>query len=244
MLALKNFKSYVVAACKERYGHRVLLAIFDSVDDTVLVTKHILSEIGIEIREVCQDKYGQKVLHHLVHPRDTFLQQIVDLLAMGDNNAHSKKQPSDRYTELFAGIVEPLLTYMAANMRELLFNTLTVDLVRHTLQSKTEKDLFERSIPDNLRESCYSAIAEIANDEFIPMNEEQFHLVEDMFTHLTISKILKSDSNFTMKLSDHFADLPSEQLRSFIGCQKGCFTLVAMYEHGGLKAQAAVKKEP
>ncbi|TKR89419.1 hypothetical protein L596_013524 [Steinernema carpocapsae] len=68
------------------------------------------------------------------------------------------------------------------------------------------------------------------------MNEEQFHLVEDMFTHLTISKILKSDSNFTMKLSDHFADLPSEQLRSFIGCQKGCFTLVAMYEHGGLKA--------
>ncbi|TMS33901.1 hypothetical protein L596_001589 [Steinernema carpocapsae] len=241
---VKNFKSYVVAACKERYGHRVLLAIFDNVDDTVLVTKHILSEIGDNIADVCSDKYGQKVLHHLAHPRDTdyFLTSIVELLSTGDNNQHTKKPSEIRYPELFAGIVEPLLTYMAANMRELLFNTLTVDLVRHTLQSKTEKDLFERSIPDNLRESCYAAIAEIANDEFIPMNEEQFHLVEDMFTHLTISKIMKSDPNFTVKLSDHFADLPTEQLRSFIGCQKGCFTLVAMYEHGGPKAQAAVKK--
>ncbi|KAK0393302.1 hypothetical protein QR680_000142 [Steinernema hermaphroditum] len=239
---VKNFKDCIVAACKERYGHRVLLALFDSVDDTVLVNKHIISEIGNNIADVCQDKFGQKVLHYLVHPRDEyFLKSIVELLATGDGNAHSKKKPADRYSELFAGIVEPLLTYMAANMRELLFNPVTVDLVWSTLQGTSKSDLFERKISNELRAACYAAIAEIANEEFIPMNEGQYHLVEDMFTHLALMKIMRSEANHEVKLSDYLADIPAEQLRAFIGCQKGCFVLVAMLEHGSEKAQKAVK---
>uniref|UniRef100_A0A1I7YS40 PUM-HD domain-containing protein n=1 Tax=Steinernema glaseri TaxID=37863 RepID=A0A1I7YS40_9BILA len=239
---VKNFKDCVVAACKERFGHRVLLAIFDTVDDTVLVNKHIITEIGNNIADVCQDKFGQKVLHYLVQPRgEYFLKSMVEVFASGDGNEYSKKKPADRYAELFAGIVEPLLTYMAANMREILFNPVTVDLVWATLQGPNKFDQFERKISNEQRAACYAAIAEIANEEFIPMNEGHYHVVEDMFTHLAITKILRSESAFEVRLSDYFADLPPEQLHAFIGCQKGCFVLVAMMEHGTEKAQKAVR---
>ena len=42
-LILKSFKSYVVKIALEEFGHMVLLALFDCVDDTKMVQKIILS---------------------------------------------------------------------------------------------------------------------------------------------------------------------------------------------------------
>ena len=39
---MKGFKSLVVRICKEEFGHFVLLALFDCVDDTKLVQKALL----------------------------------------------------------------------------------------------------------------------------------------------------------------------------------------------------------
>jgi len=39
---VKSFKTFVAKICKEEYGHLVLLALFDVVDDTKLVQKAIL----------------------------------------------------------------------------------------------------------------------------------------------------------------------------------------------------------
>ena len=39
---VKSLKGHVLKVCKEEAGHMALLAIFDSVDDTVLVQKVIL----------------------------------------------------------------------------------------------------------------------------------------------------------------------------------------------------------
>ena len=41
-------KSYVVKICKEEHGHMVLLALFDVVDDTKLVSKAILDVSKLE----------------------------------------------------------------------------------------------------------------------------------------------------------------------------------------------------
>ncbi|KAK0412801.1 hypothetical protein QR680_006418 [Steinernema hermaphroditum] len=239
-MIVKNFKGLVASACKEQYAHRVLLAIFDSVDDTVLVNKYILSEIGASIGEVCDNKFGQKVLNYLVSPRDPdyFLKSVINMLALGDGNAHTKKPSAERYKELFAGIVEPLLNHLAENMDSLLLNELTVDLVRRTLRAPQKDDLFQREIPNPLRAACYFAIEKVVGEEFIPMNR---HAVEDLFSHLALVQILRSDPHFDIKLGDYFADLPAEQLQSFIGCQKGCFVLVAMMEHGTEKAKDAVR---
>ena len=42
---IKTFKTYVGKICKEEYGHMVMLAIFDCVDDTKLVQK-VLIEVS------------------------------------------------------------------------------------------------------------------------------------------------------------------------------------------------------
>jgi pumilio family protein 6 len=39
---IKSFKTYIRKICMEEYGHLVMLAVFDSVDDTVLVKKVII----------------------------------------------------------------------------------------------------------------------------------------------------------------------------------------------------------
>ena len=39
---MKSFKSFVAKICKEEYGHLVLLALFDVVDDTKLVQKALI----------------------------------------------------------------------------------------------------------------------------------------------------------------------------------------------------------
>ena len=41
-MIIKGLKGHIVKVCKDEAGHMVLLAIFDSVDDTVLVQKAIL----------------------------------------------------------------------------------------------------------------------------------------------------------------------------------------------------------
>ena len=41
-MIVKSFKSFVAKICKEEYGHLVLLALFDVVDDTKLVQKALI----------------------------------------------------------------------------------------------------------------------------------------------------------------------------------------------------------
>ncbi|VDM28809.1 unnamed protein product [Toxocara canis] len=137
-MIVKNFKSLVVKTCLEEFGHRVLIGIFDAVDDTVLVNKYIVQEIANEVRTVALNRFGERVLHYLVHPRDPryFGKGSLDIFKKGDNNANSKKDAKERYAQLFAGIAKPLLTFIVANLNELLFDSLTALLVLSVLEPK------------------------------------------------------------------------------------------------------------
>ena len=45
-MIVKSFKSYVKKICMEENGHVVMMGVFDTVDDTVLVRKAIISVSG------------------------------------------------------------------------------------------------------------------------------------------------------------------------------------------------------
>ncbi|TKR89426.1 hypothetical protein L596_013531 [Steinernema carpocapsae] len=217
----KNFKGCVVAACKERYGHRVLLAIFDSVTTLSSSQAHPLGNRNRDSRSVVRTSTARRFSITWCIPRhEYFLQQIVDCgfagyewslkqRLQGDNNEHSKKQPSDRYTDCLPESWSRCSRTWRRTCVSFSSTRCRFDLVRHTLQGKGPKDLFERIIPNELRAGCYAAITAIAQEEFIPMNEGQLHLVEDLFTHLVITKIMRSDPQFEVKLSDYLADLPA-----------------------------------
>jgi len=246
-IIVKSFKGLAVKTCHEEYGRLVLLAIFDCVDDTVLVKKCIVQDIANDIKQVITNKYGVKVAHYLCHPRDKrhFLKETVQLLAKGDDNPHSKKEKKDRYSELWECVSSALLTFIAANMRDLIFETSTSLLVLNALEPSGEGNLFDRAIPDAERLECYKAIAEIARDEFIPCNmEERFHLVEHKNASFVVAHLLKSDKTRTdteVTLSAQLAELTTDQLASWTACNKGCFVLLDMYDSGNPKAVQAVR---
>lgn len=162
---------------------QVLWAIFDQVDDTVLINKYITSvslidamtldhcaqEIANNVGKLLEDRWGCLCLEYMVHPRDgrsmdynvlklilrvniSFL-QIIQELQIGDDNPHSKKDKKNRcvsfffkiikidfnfrYAEIFRHLVEPLLTYFAANMHSALMGDMSA-LTSHVLHKALE----------------------------------------------------------------------------------------------------------
>lgn len=238
-LIVKNFKGYVVKTAQEEFGHRVLIALFDSVDDTVLVSKHIIQELANNIRDVALDHYGMRVLNYLIWPRNPryFGKVYIEIFREGDNNKNSKKNPTDRYTELFTSLSMPLYTFLAGNMSDLIFNQSAALLVLFALQRSGKSDLIERKVNEDDRRACYEAIAKVCSEEFIPCNTERLHAVEHPQAHFVISQLLIMDKDFDVKLSDFLAKLDPELLSSWIACNKGCFIILHMFENGTIETQ-------
>ena len=54
-------KEHAVALSKHKTGYRLLIAIFDSVDDTVLVKKAIVSTLASNLKDIAKDHWGNMV---------------------------------------------------------------------------------------------------------------------------------------------------------------------------------------
>jgi len=72
----------------------VLLSVFDSVDDTVLVKKTIITVLAENFSDLVASPQGRKVLLYLLARRNTkhFGPQVLERLREGDDNPHSKKE--------------------------------------------------------------------------------------------------------------------------------------------------------
>ncbi|VDN01718.1 unnamed protein product [Thelazia callipaeda] len=232
-IILKNFKGLVVKTCTEKFAHRFLIAVFDSVDDTVLIGKCLLKEILSNIGEIIITSYGVRVIHHLIHPRDPRFCSAsqIEIYEAGDGNSNSRKDPKLRYSELFAYVRKPLCVYFAQNMDFLLSNHHASLLVLDMLEAPTDLDKFDRSIDEEDRAACYEAIALACSREFIPSDSEQLHPIEHPHAHFTISKLLKSDLKFNVKLGDFIVKHCGNQISSWVSCNKGCFVLLHMLEN-------------
>lgn len=108
----------------EEYGHMVLLAVFDSVDDTKLVSKGILDELFRSIKEVFDNEYGRKVMTYLIKPRDSrfYIKDYVKRLEQGDSTETSKKDPEKRKAELFEYSKPFIMEFFKKEIQNLLYN--------------------------------------------------------------------------------------------------------------------------
>uniref|UniRef100_A0A8R1I0Z9 PUM-HD domain-containing protein n=1 Tax=Caenorhabditis japonica TaxID=281687 RepID=A0A8R1I0Z9_CAEJA len=237
-LIVKNFKDLSVKAAMEHYGHRVLLSLFDTIDDTVLVNKFIVSELSNDMKKLVEDEWGEKVIHYLVHPRDGrgIDKREIEFLAEGDSNQHSKKTAKDRYEQLYGGITENLYPYLAANFEELVFEANKSKFVAACLETTSKYDLFDRKVPSEARKSCNQAIVEIAKKDFVPMDQDGFHIIEHQSGNFVLMAIMRCDAELPEdeRLSVALADgLSKQQLGSWITCNRGCHVLLKMLQVGG-----------
>ncbi|GFQ81205.1 pumilio homolog 3 [Trichonephila clavata] len=90
---VKSMKTFVAKIAMEEHGHMVLLALFDCLDDTVLIEKHIIKELVSHLLELSQNIHGKKVLSYLLNPRDPHYihPDVINILKQGDGNQTSKK---------------------------------------------------------------------------------------------------------------------------------------------------------
>ncbi|UMM16210.1 hypothetical protein L5515_013321 [Caenorhabditis briggsae] len=245
-LIVKNFKDLSVKAAMEHYGHRVLLALFDTVDDTVLLNKVIVSELANEMKKLIEDDWGEKVIHYLVHPRDGrgIDKREIEFLSEGDSNPHSKKTQKDRYGQLYAGITENLYPYLAANFEELVFEANKSKFVAACLETTSKFDLFDRQVPSDGRKACNQAVVELAKKDFVPMDQEGFHIIEHQSGNFVLMAIMRCDTALPEdeRLSVALAEgLTKQQLGGWVTCNRGCHVLLKMLQVGGPKVVEKLK---
>ncbi|KAJ3031731.1 UNVERIFIED_CONTAM: pumilio domain member 6 [Siphonaria sp. JEL0065] len=110
---LKTFKSLVPKIAKEQFGHGVLITLCESVDDTVLVSKTILSELvkageGVNPGELLRDPYASRVVLYLLAGRckryqaSYLLQELAEMDVV--RKVTSKKEDEVRRKELVAAL--------------------------------------------------------------------------------------------------------------------------------------------
>lgn len=123
----------------------MILALFDCVDDTVLIKKAILSvstpllsscivafiksdllqEVREHLSELCENQFGRRVVLYLLSPRSPrhFHPQFVALLSPGDANTVSKKPAATRRRELLEAMGPSFLALATSKALDWMQNT-------------------------------------------------------------------------------------------------------------------------
>ncbi|CAH1774282.1 unnamed protein product [Owenia fusiformis] len=227
---IKSFKTHIEKIAKEEYGHLTLLAIFDVVDDTKLVSKAILEELIKSLNEVAADAYGRKVLLYLLSPRHPqhCHSDIVKVLQQGDSNASSKKDATVRRSELLDSVSKPLLQYIVDNARSLVLNNSTL-VILSAILTHAKGD----------HSSALEAVAKIAAEPFKAGNlDENFHIIEHPAGHLTMKRLILNDKERIKEDNNVlFSTILMEQigegtLKSWSTCNRGCFTIISLLDVG------------
>ncbi|XP_005815114.1 pumilio homolog 3-like [Xiphophorus maculatus] len=236
---IKTMKTYMVKFARGEFGHMVLLAIFDCVDDTKLVKQAVLSELLSVLPEVLGNKHGKKVLLYLLRPRDPthMLPDIVKLLEQGDGNAHSKKDMATRRRELLEAASPALLDHLQLN---------TAAMVTNKAASVTVRDILASACGD-LRPAM-TAVAQLANQELVQGGVEgQLHLAEHPAGHLVLKWLIEQDAMlaengreecFSRILVD---TVGTETMKSWVKVNRGAMVLCSLLNSCDGSVAAEVK---
>ncbi|XP_043281612.1 pumilio homolog 3 [Venturia canescens] len=230
-ILLKGLKQHVKDICISEHGHMVVMAIFDSVDDTVLVKKLILAEILVDLVDIASNEYGRKVILHLVARHDTayFHPTLVHYLKQGDDNETSKKSSEVRENELIEAVIEPFLDSITENITLWLANS-SIALV--TLA------ILKRGHGDKLN-GAFEAIAGFITNNDSRIKEEtgvERVAVEHSGLHMILKKLLAVDKTFGVGNFSTFGQVLEEKLNEqiierWIYFNRGCFLLVFLIEN-------------
>ncbi|XP_054260772.1 pumilio homolog 3 isoform X2 [Macrosteles quadrilineatus] len=218
-------------ACSE-VGHILLLALFDCVDDTVLVKKALLPEVVSEAVELAKNEWGRKVILYLVAHRDPayFHPQQIEVLAKGDAIGKGKKDPKVREQEMLEAVSSPLLSQIAADpatwLGESSIAMVTLAIIKSAKGDNASKEVFERLV-DYIMDP----------DSSVEVNDRKIHVIEDSALHLVFKKLIqqhsqqmeadKTQGTFPKVLVSR---LTGKELNFMMQFNRGCFLLVLMFE--------------
>ncbi|KAK4011914.1 pumilio homolog 3 [Daphnia magna] len=230
---IKSFKGHVAKICQEEHGHMVLMALFDSVDDTKLVAKAIVTEIATNWREIVVHEHGRKVVMYLLAGRDPKYThpQIIDILKQGDGNPNSKKDMATRHKELLqyaspawleAVSYEPEM-WLKDSKNCLVLGSILKFCVGNELQTafKAIASVIGNPLDQDLRNA------------FSSDGEKVQHWVEQSAVHMVVKKLVQFDKlrtqppYFSQAIID---EVDAEEIKGWLSCNRAAFLLVNLVE--------------
>lgn len=241
-LVIKSFKTFVTKICKEEYGHLVLLALFDVVDDTVLAKKALFTEITENLKDLMVNQYGRKVILYLLKPRSPsyFNPDTLKMLQQGDKNKHSKKDSSVRYEELRNAILPDLLDSLLTHVKDIISNKSASIVFLAALD-------VSGGMPKS--ESLLHKLAELAGKPFkvtdelekeittdLKPHDTDSHPINDACGHWVIKNVIRQDKTriengndvlFSKVLCDV---VPEGCFADWASSNRGAFVLVSLLE--------------
>ena len=149
---LKTYKGTIKTLAYDPYGHQVLLAVYEVIDDTVLISKSVFSElIG---KAPLSESQQQDLLHAVNHlnARVTLLYPFCgkskailldeDFKVLDEicriRDTTSKKDPEIRRKELVASLSLPLLLLIASNAKVLVSTSFGCQFISEVLLGAPE----------------------------------------------------------------------------------------------------------
>ncbi len=165
---LRTYKETIQALAYDVHGHKVLLAVYDVVDDTVLVSKSVFPElVGKDPKSESKHENLLAAATHL-NGRTTLLYPFcgkakailpTDDLKLLDEihrirTTTSKKDPEVRRKELVASLSPPLLSLIASHVEELVSTSFGCQFITEVLLDSTSAEG---------REPALKAVAALAN---------------------------------------------------------------------------------
>nr|CAI5855373.1 unnamed protein product [Callosobruchus analis] len=112
---MKTMKEHLIDLSKHEHGHATVISLLDSIDDTVLLHKIILSELLKSVKDLAVSEWGRKVLLWLVAPADTtyFHPTFVKELTEGREASSCKKSAEIRRKEVLQYSLSTLLNMIS-----------------------------------------------------------------------------------------------------------------------------------
>lgn len=230
-IIMKSIKGNIKNISMSEYGYLILLALFDSVDDTVLIKKIIFSEIQNDLTDIALNDHGKHVILYLVARRNShyFAPSIVKYLEQGDNNATSKKPAHIREKELLDLISDSLLESVIINTPIWMSNSSIAMITLAILKVGTKEKL----------EKAFEAITIFITDlkSKIKEGDEEYKPVEHAGLHMMLKKLIQNDKELQEKGESTFGKilvnhLETNVIEEWIECNRGCFLFVLLLENG------------
>ncbi|XP_053607083.1 protein penguin [Plodia interpunctella] len=224
---LKVVKEHAVSLSKHKTGYRLLLAIFHSVDDTVLVKKAIVSTLAANLKDIVKDHWGVMTLHWLVKPKDTatFHPHLIKFLDDGARSGSSKKDADIRTAELRDAVSPALQTDIQTDAEFWISNKTTALLAVAVLSIESTKEML-----DALARAICRA------DWKVTTNNKEILAIEDAGLHMCVKKMAAIHAETGASLGDAIAEhLEDEALSAWLPTNRGCFFLLKLIESNNEK---------
>jgi hypothetical protein len=206
---VKSFKDYVIEMATDSEGYLALLSALSVVDDTILLSKAILSEIQAGLDKVIVGGNSRKVLLQILSPNNASYLSPHELesclIVSGISQKHgelvcSKKDPVSRSNDLLKSFRVTLLDFCLQKMSELLCNRLSSDVIVELAKHLTT--LGDEALLERFFNGISSAVEKTIS------STDDSNLFSNAVSHVTLKRIIQTTSSEALisKLFSHLTE--------------------------------------